>query len=83
MEDTLFAIIRMASSVITVLGILWFAIQYFVKYKVNKMSASIIRQRDQKYESTRTRLRNVEEKAHSLDLRVTKVEDKIDYLSKK
>lgn len=82
MEDTLFAIIRMASSIMTVIGIVWCAIHYLVKYKISKMGSDLKDTSIRYSESTNNRIQKVEEQTHSLDVRVTKVEDRLNYIEK-
>lgn len=77
MEEIYEHILRTVLGILALVGVLWSAVRYLVKYKVVKASHEIRQYADGKMESIWARVHDVEAELYDLNIALSKIKERL------
>jgi hypothetical protein len=83
MEDIYASILRMVFGIVTLVGLLWGAVRYLVKYKIFRCSQELKEYSDKKIEELKDEIHYDEGEVYDLTIRMTSAERRIGALESK
>ena len=78
MEDIYHSILRIVFGIITLIGLVWGAMQYLVKYKVHKSETALKKYSDRNTDKVEEHVKNVENDVYYVGIRMTHAEQAIE-----